>query len=215
MISPVKFETNSRSPTKVRLSRPGFSWASTVCSPLRGIDAKHLPAGHLRGDDEAVRVELHGVGHPEVARNPLRLTTFGIDPPDLVGHHQRVVQEAVGADLHGVGRRQILEQDPLGAGAAIEFHQPATLAALADEQPVPVHRDAVGARQVVTQHAGLAAGVSHTHPAVHDLGGVQVAARVEGDVVGRDDVAALGADVSTSPVSRSSALIWLPVTCAT
>ncbi len=40
------------------------------------IDPQHLPAGHLRGDDEALRIELHRVGHTEVARNPLRLTVF-------------------------------------------------------------------------------------------------------------------------------------------
>ena len=39
-----------------------------------------------------------------------------------------------------------------------------------------------------------AAGVEHAHSAVHHLGGVEVAARIEGDVVGRDDVAALRAD---------------------
>ena len=42
------------------------------------IDAQHLPAGHLRGDDEALRIELHRVGHAEVAGDPLRLTAFGI-----------------------------------------------------------------------------------------------------------------------------------------
>ena len=38
------------------------------------IDAQHLSAGHLGRDDEALRVELDGVGHSEVARDPLRLT---------------------------------------------------------------------------------------------------------------------------------------------
>ena len=102
-----------------------------------------------------------------------------------------------------------------GSAAQVELHQPSAIAALADEQPALVDGDAVGAGQVVAQHPGPAAGVAHAHPAVHHLGGVQVAARVEGDVVGRDDVAALRADGVQPPVSRSSALIWLPVTCAT
>ncbi len=55
VISPVKLETNSRSPTKVQLSRPGVSWASTRLVAGAGIDAQHLPAGHLRRDDVAVR----------------------------------------------------------------------------------------------------------------------------------------------------------------
>ena len=55
--------------------------------------------------------------------------------------------------------------------------------------------DAVGAGQIVSQHPGPAAGLEHAHPAVHHLGRVQVAARVEGDVVWRDDVAALRTDV--------------------
>ena len=103
----------------------------------------------------------------------------------------------------------------MGAGAAIEFHQPSAVAAFVDEQPVLVHGDAVRAGQVVAQHAGPAAGLAHAHPAVHHLGRVEVAARIEGDVVGRDDVAALGAHGVHPPVARSSALIWLPVTCAT
>ena len=60
-----------------------------------------------------------------------------------------------------------------------------------------------------------AAGVEHADPAVHHLGGVEIAARVERDVVGRDDVAALGADGVDLPGPTSSALIWLPVTWAT
>ena len=77
-----------------------------------------------------------------------------------------------------------------------------------------MHGDPVGARQVVAQHPGPAAGVAHADPAVHHLRRVQFAARVEGDVVGRDDVATLGADRLDLPLPRSSALIWLPVTWA-
>ena len=47
--------------------------------------------------------------------------------------------------------------------------------------------------QIVAQHPRRAAGLAHAHPAVHHLGRVEVAARIEGDVVGRDDVATLGA----------------------
>ena len=36
MISPEKFETNSRPSAKVTLSRPGYSSASTVFAPVRG-----------------------------------------------------------------------------------------------------------------------------------------------------------------------------------
>ena len=36
MIWPVKFDTNSRPSTIVQLSKPGVSWANTVCAPVRG-----------------------------------------------------------------------------------------------------------------------------------------------------------------------------------
>ena len=74
MISPVKFETNSRPPTKVRLSRPGVSCASTVCSPLRGSMRSTCPLATWVETMKPVGVELHRVGHPEIAGNPLRLT---------------------------------------------------------------------------------------------------------------------------------------------
>src|SRR5262249_22158692 len=66
--------------------------------------------------------------------------------------------------------------------------------ALADEQPATVEGDAVSRWHVVAQHLGVAGGVAHADPPVHDLGGIEIAARVEGHVVGCDDVAALGAD---------------------
>ena len=44
------------------------------------------------------------------------------------------------------------------------------------------------------QHPGAPIGAAHADPAVHHLGGVEIAARAERHVVGRDDVAALGAD---------------------
>jgi hypothetical protein len=36
VIEPVKLDTNSRPSTNVQLSRPGVSWASIRCSPVRG-----------------------------------------------------------------------------------------------------------------------------------------------------------------------------------
>ena len=48
-------------------------------------------------------------------------------------------------------------------------------------------------RDVVAQHPGAAGGVQHADPAVHHFGGVEVTAGIEGHVVGRDDVATLGA----------------------
>src|ERR1700751_4801926 len=54
--------------------------------------------------------------------------------------------------------------------------------------------DSVGGRQIVAQHPGLAVGAARADPTVHDLGGVEVAARVESYVVGSDDVAAFGAN---------------------
>ena len=153
MISPVKFETNSRSPTKVRLSSPGLSWASSVLLAAARIDAQHLPAGHLRRhDDSRSESNLTASGTPRSPVDPLRLTAFGIDAPDLVGRHQREVQQAVGSDLHRVGRRQILQQNARRAAVQIELHQPPAVAALVDEQPVLVDRDAVRAREVVAQH---------------------------------------------------------------
>src|SRR3984885_10257437 len=71
---------------------------------------------------------------------------------------------------------------------------PTALAAFTDEQPTLVDRDAVGGRNITAQYPGVAVGAAHADPAVHDLGGVEVAARAEGHVVGRDDVTALGAD---------------------
>ena len=58
----------------------------------------------------------------------------------------------------------------------------------------PMEGDAVGGRDVVAQDAGGARGVAEADPAVHHLRRDEVAARVERHVVGRDDVAALGAD---------------------
>ena len=195
MISPVKFETNSRSPTKVQVVQAGVQLGQHGLLAAARIDAQHLTAGHLGGDDVALGVELHRVGHAEIARDPLRLTALsGSIAPDLVGRHQREVQQPVGPDLHGVGRRQVLQQDPRRAAAEVEFHQPSALAAFVDEQPTLVDGDAVRAGEVVAQHAGSAVGLARADPAVHHLGGVQVAVGVEGDVVGRDDVAALGAD---------------------
>ena len=92
------------------------------------------------------------------------------------------------------GDGHVLQQHPRRAAAQVEFQQAPALAAFTDEQPAPVNGDAVGGRNVVAQHPGAAGGVAHADPAVHDLGRVEVAARVERDVVGRDDVAALGAD---------------------
>ena len=46
----------------------------------------------------------------------------------------------------------------------------------------------------LAQHPGVPVGAAHADPTVHHLGGVQIAARAEGHIVGRDDVAALGAD---------------------
>ena len=54
--------------------------------------------------------------------------------------------------------------------------------------------DAVGRRDIPTQHPGGSVGAAHADPTVHHLGRVQVASRAEGHIVGRDDVAALGAD---------------------
>nr|CRL72627.1 hypothetical protein CPGR_00952 [Mycolicibacter nonchromogenicus] len=79
-------------------------------------------------------------------------------------------------------------------GGPVEFHQASALAAFADEQPVLVHGDAVGAGQVVAQYAAAAGGVERTDPGVHHLGGVQGAVGVEGDIVGADDVASPRAD---------------------
>ena len=133
-------------------------------------------------------------GTPRSPATRCGCAAVGIDAPDLVGAHHREVQQAVRADLHRVGRRQVLHQHPRRARRQVEFHQAAAVAAFADEQPVLMNGDAVGARHVVAQHPGAAGGVAHADPAVHDLGGVQVAVGIEGDVVGRDDVAALGAD---------------------
>ena len=57
-----------------------------------------------------------------------------------------------------------------------------------------MERDAVGRRHVVAQHPGSARRVAQADPAIHDLRRDEVAARVEGDVVGGDDVTTLGAD---------------------
>ena len=78
--------------------------------------------------------------------------------------------------------------------AEVELHQPAAVAALVDEQPVLVDGDAVGAGRSSRSTRVRPPVLAHADPAVHHLGGVQIAARVESDVVGRDDVAALRAD---------------------
>ena len=157
MISPVKFETNSRSSTNGEVVQSGIELGQHGLFTAARIDrAAPGRCRHLGGDDEAVGVELHRVRHAEVAGDALWLTAFGIDAPDLVGAHHREVQQPVGADLHGVGRGHVLQQDPRRAAVEVKLHQPAALAALADEQPALVHGDAVGAGQVVSQHAGAA-----------------------------------------------------------
>ena len=83
---------------------------------------------------------------------------------------------------------------PRRAAVEVELEKPSALAAFADEQPALVNGDAVGGRDVGAQHPGAAVGAAHADPAVHHLGGVEVAVRAERHVVGRDDVAALGAD---------------------
>ena len=67
------------------------------------IDAKHLARMPLGRDDEALRVELHCIGRPEVPDNPLGCAAVRVDAPDIVGAHHRVVQQAIGTDLHRVG----------------------------------------------------------------------------------------------------------------
>ena len=100
----------------------------------------------------------------------------------------------VRADLHRVGGRDILQQHPRRATAQVKLEQAPALPTFADKQPALVDGDPVGGRDIVAQHPGAAIGAARADPTVHDLGGVEVAARVESHVVGRDDVAALGAD---------------------
>ena len=77
MISPVKFETNNRSPTKVQVVEARGQLRQHRLVAGARIDAQHLPAGHLGGHDEALGVELDRVGHAEVAGDPLRLPPSG------------------------------------------------------------------------------------------------------------------------------------------
>ena len=59
MISPVKFETNNRPSTNVQVVQAGVQLRQHGLLAVARIDAQHLPAGHLGGDDVAVGVELH------------------------------------------------------------------------------------------------------------------------------------------------------------
>src|ERR1700755_3062468 len=158
------------------------------------VDAQHLPAVHLGRHDVARRIELDRIRHAEAGGNGFGGTAVRVAPPDFVGAHHREVQQAVRADLHRVGGRDILQQYPRRATAQVKFEKAAAFPALADQQPTLVDGDSVGGRDIVAQYPGVAVGTTCADPAVHDLGGVKVAARVESHVVGRDDVAALGAD---------------------
>ena len=100
------------------------------------------------------------------------------------------------------------------AAGQVEFQQPAAVTAFVDEQPALVHGDAVGAWQVVAQHAGAAVRAERADPAVHHLGGVRLPSGSNATSSGAMMSPPLALTVSTRPVPTSSALIWLPVTCA-
>ena len=138
------------------------------------------------------------------------IRAIDVDSPDLVGVHHREVQQAVGPELHGVGRRHVLQDHPGCRAIQGELQQPAAVPALADEQPVIVDGDPVGGRHVVKATPDTPFSRALTRPFITS---VAISAE-EGDVIGSDDVAALGLMVSTDPVAMSRALIWLPVTCA-
>ncbi len=142
----------------------------------------------------ARRIELHRIRHAEAGGNGFGRTAVKVDPPDFVGAHHREVQQAVRADLHRVGGRDIFQQYPRRATAQVKLEKAPAFPAFADEQPALVDGDSVGGRDIIAQYPGVAVGATCADPTVHHLGGVKVAARVESHVVGRDDVAALGAD---------------------
>lgn len=75
--------------------------------------------------------------------------------------------------------------------------------------------DAVDAGEIVAQQARASVVGADADPSVVVLGDVQLPVGMEGQVVGSDDGAAFGLMVSTTPLSGSNALIWLPATCAT
>src|SRR5262249_49146063 len=145
-------------------------------------------------DDAAARIELDGDRRAQIADHPLGRASFWTHPPDVVGSQQREVEKTVGPGLERVGQREILEQHARRAARQIELQQATLHAALVDEQSALVERDAIRARYVVAQHARAAVAAYHAHPRVHHLGDVEIAARIERDVVGRNDLAAHLAD---------------------
>src|ERR1700726_5333282 len=86
------------------------------------------------------------------------------------------------------------QQHPRLPAGKVEPKKPSALAAFADEQPALMNGDAVGRRDIPTQHPGGSVGAAHADPTVHHLSRVQIASRAEGHIGGPDDVAALRAD---------------------
>ena len=105
MISmPLTFETNSRSPMKSSRFEPWVEPRENRALTVAGIHVEHFAAVHLRRDDVALGVELHGVGNAEVSGRPSRcLPPIRMDAPDLVGAHHREVQHPIGTDFHRYG----------------------------------------------------------------------------------------------------------------
>ena len=195
MISPVKFETNSRPSTNVQLSRPGVQLGQHGLLAVARVDAQHLPAGDLGGDDVAVGVELDRVGHAEVAGDPFAArrrrgrcarSRWRPSPGSTAGRRGRPPSRwATARSPAAPAARRRLRSSSISRPPS--RHSPMNSRPWCTVMPL-----AHG--QVVAQHAGAAVVAAHADPAVHHLGGVEVAVRIEGHVVGRDDVAALGAD---------------------
>ena len=195
MISPVKLETNNRSPTNVQVVQARVQLRQNGLLAVARIDAQHLPAGHLGRDDEALGIELHRVGNAEVARDPLGLAAC----------RDRSARSRWRPSPGSTAARRARPPCALGDGRFSSSTRGAPPSRSSSISRPPSRHSPMNSRprctvmplahgQVVAQHPGAAVGVPHADPAVHHLGGVELAVGVEGHVVGRDDVAALGAD---------------------
>ena len=151
-------------------------------------------------------------GTPRSPTTRCGLAAVRIDPPDLVGAHHRVVEQAVGPDLHGVRHRQVLEQHARRAAVEVELQQPPADPAFVDEQPALVDGDAVGAGHVVAQDPGAGRPPRARSPGRPVTSVAYRSPRAsKATSSGATISPPLALIVSSSPVSMSSALIWLPV----
>ncbi len=151
------------------------------------VEAQNLAAGALGRKQRALAVEFDRGRHRHVGGEDFRLAAFELDAPDFVGADCGKVDIAVGTDIQRVGQRQVLRDFSRRATVGEQFEHASVVTAFVHKEAIAPLRNAVGGRHVVRDDAQVAVGRSRAHPLAHHFGDVQDAARVESEIVGRDD----------------------------